>query len=161
MTEKRWTRGVRLWPNASIQNRGNLLSKSRCSRFSLQIHSKHSERNNTSPRWGSPSMKSSVPSRTNHGVFHWKFNKRKTYKKNWGAKLQVIKRKITTRSPLRFLRKCAGGSLISARPLCLVDDAIDRSSNVDVWEFLLTWFQRFLERGSVGPKAHHSSFDDD
>jgi len=49
-------------------------------------------------------------------------------------------------SPLRFLGKCAGGSLISVRALCPVDDAIDRFSSAIAWEFLLTWFQRFLER---------------
>ena len=75
---------------------------------------------------------------------------RKLTKENGGAKLQVLllrkKKKITSRSPLRFLGKCAGGSLISARPLCPVDDAGDQSSNTTAWEVLLAWFQRFLER---------------
>ena len=54
----------------------------------------------------------------------------KTYKKKSRRRLQVIKGKIyKLNSPLRFLGKCASGSLISARPLCPVDDAIDRSSN--------------------------------
>jgi len=31
--------------------------------------------------------------------------------------------------PPRFLGKCAGGSLISARSLCPINDVSDRSSN--------------------------------
>ena len=49
-------------------------------------------------------------------------------------------------SPLRFLGKCVGGSLISARPLCPVDNASDQSLNTTAWKFLLAWFWRFLER---------------
>jgi len=37
-----------------------------------------------------------------------------------------LKKKITSRSPLRFLRKCAGRNLISARSLYSFDDAIDQ-----------------------------------
>ena len=58
--------------------------------------------------------------------------KGKLKKKDRGAKLQVIlykKKKITSRSPLRFMGKCVSGSLISAQPLCLVDDASEWSSN--------------------------------
>ena len=55
----------------------------------------------------------------------------KLTKKDRGAKLQVIlyrkKKKITSRSPLRFLGKCAGRNLISARSLYPFDDAIDQT----------------------------------
>jgi len=51
----------------------------------------------------------------------------KTYKKGRGAKLQVIKRRITSRSSLRFLGKYAGRNLISARSLYPFDDAIDQT----------------------------------
>ena len=69
-------------------------------------------------------------------------------------KLKVIKKKkkkITSISS-EILGKCASGTLISMRPLCPVDDASDRSSNVIAWEFLLAWFQRFLER-EEGPRV--------
>ena len=81
-------------------------------------------------------------------LFFIDFAKGKTYKRDRGAKLQVFlcKKKITGRSPLKFLGKCAGGSLISVRPLCPVDYASDRSSNATAWEFLLAWFRKFLER---------------
>ena len=39
-------------------------------------------------------------------------------------KLQVIEKEITSRSPLRFLRRYADKNLISARSLYPVDDAI-------------------------------------
>jgi len=63
----------------------------------------------------------------------------KTYKRESGSELQVTleRKKIVGRSSLRFLAKCAGGSLISARPFCHVDNASDRSSNAIAWEFLL------------------------
>ena len=57
-------------------------------------------------------------------LFFIDFAKGKTYKKDRGAKLQVIEKKITGRSPLRFLGKCVGRNLISARPLYPFDDAI-------------------------------------
>ena len=57
-------------------------------------------------------------------LFFIDFAKGKTYKKGRGAKLQVIEKKITSRSPLRFLGKCASRNLISARSLYPVDDAI-------------------------------------
>jgi len=47
----------------------------------------------------------------------------KLTKKCRGAKLQVIEKKITGRSPLRFLRKCVGRNLISVRSLYPFDDA--------------------------------------
>jgi len=39
-----------------------------------------------------------------------------------------------------ILGKCAGGSLISARSLCPVDNTSDRFSNAIAWDFLLVWF---------------------
>ena len=59
-------------------------------------------------------------------VFSINFAKGKTYKRVQGAKLQVFlcTKKITDRSPLRFLGKCAGRNLISAWPLYPFDDAI-------------------------------------
>ena len=50
----------------------------------------------------------------------------KLTKEYGGAKLQVIKGRITSRSPLRFLRKCAGRNLISARSLYPFHGAIDQ-----------------------------------
>ena len=41
-------------------------------------------------------------------------------------KLQVTKRRITSRSPLRFLGKYASRNLINARLLYPIDDAIDQ-----------------------------------
>ena len=63
----------------------------------------------------------------------------KTYKKRSRSEITSIylKKKITSRSLLRFLRKCTGGSLINARSLCPVDDANDQSLNATAWEFLL------------------------
>jgi len=58
------------------------------------------------------------------GLFSIDFAKGETYKRDRGVKLQVIEKKITGRSPLRFLRKCAGRNLISARSLYPFDDAI-------------------------------------
>ena len=58
------------------------------------------------------------------------FAKGKTYKKGGrGAKLQVIlyRKKIIGRSPLKFLEKCAGRNLISARSLYPFDDAIGQT----------------------------------
>jgi len=49
--------------------------------------------------------------------------KEKLTKKCRGAKLQVIEKKITGRSPLRSLRKCVGRNLISAQSLYPFDDA--------------------------------------
>ena len=57
-------------------------------------------------------------------MFFIDFAKGKTYKRDRVAKLHVIEIKITGRSPLRFLGKCAGRNLISARSLYLFDDAI-------------------------------------
>jgi len=53
----------------------------------------------------------------------------KLTKKCRGAKLQVFlcRKKITGRSPLRFLGKCASRNLISARSLYPFDDAIDQT----------------------------------
>ena len=48
-------------------------------------------------------------------------------------KLQVIKRE--NHKNLLPLGKCAGGSLISARLLCPVDDVSVRSSSATAWEF--------------------------
>ena len=45
-------------------------------------------------------------------------------------KLQVIKKEITSRSPLRFLGKYAGRNLISARSLYPFDDAIDQMATL-------------------------------
>ena len=50
----------------------------------------------------------------------------KLTKEYGGAKLQVIKGRITSRSPLRFLEKCASRNLISTRSLYPFDDAIDQ-----------------------------------
>ena len=49
--------------------------------------------------------------------------KGKLTKRDRGAKLQVIEIEITSRSPLRFLGKCASRNLISARSLYPFDDA--------------------------------------
>ena len=59
-------------------------------------------------------------------LFFMKIDLGKTYKKGRGAKLQVIKGRITSTSPLRFLEKCASKNLISARSLYPFDDAIDQ-----------------------------------
>ena len=48
--------------------------------------------------------------------------KGKLTKKCWAAKLQVIEKKNTGRSPLRFLKKCVGRNLNSARSLYSFDD---------------------------------------
>ena len=78
-----------------------------------------------------------------------KLIREKTYKK--GSRSEITsnslkkEKEIRSRSPLRFLKKCAGGSLISAQSLFPVDDASDQSSNAAAWEFLLAWFRRFLE----------------
>ena len=103
--------------------------------------------------------------------------KEKLTKKGREAKLQLIicKKKITSRSPLRFLGKCAGRNLISVRSLYPFDDAIDQTIGLLpdglpsrlVWgigeqkvgkalllllelpplrEFLLAWIWKFLER---------------
>ena len=57
------------------------------------------------------------------------FQRGKLIKKCRGAKLQVIlcSKKITGRSPLRFLGKCAGRNLINARSLYPFDDVIDQT----------------------------------
>ena len=59
-------------------------------------------------------------------MFSIDFVKGKTYKRDREAKLQVIEKKITGKSPLRFLGKCAGRNLISAGLLYPFDDAIGR-----------------------------------
>ena len=48
-------------------------------------------------------------------VFYWKSIRKNL--QNIKEKIQVIKKKIISISPLRFLGKCAGGSLINTRPL--------------------------------------------
>ena len=60
-------------------------------------------------------------------MFSIDFAKGKTYKRDRGAKLQVIEKKITSRSPLRFLGKCAGRNLIIARSLYPFDDTSDQT----------------------------------
>ena len=53
----------------------------------------------------------------------------KLTKKCRGAKFQVIEKKIIGRSSLRFLGKCVGRNLISARSLYPFDNAIDQQSD--------------------------------
>ena len=52
---------------------------------------------------------------------------------NCCRKLQIIKQENYKNLLLKFLRKSVGGSLVSARPLCSVDDVSDRSSNATAW----------------------------
>ena len=70
--------------------------------------------------------------RRNFGRHHTSVFSIENNLQNLKRRLQVIEQKMKNykmNSPLRFLGKYVGGSLISARPLCLVDDASDRSSN--------------------------------
>ena len=62
-----------------------------------------------------------------HGCFPLKIDQGKLTKEDRGAKLQVIKKKIKGRTPLRFLGKYAGSNLISAQSLYPFDDAIDQT----------------------------------
>jgi len=57
-------------------------------------------------------------------MFSIENQKGKTYK-ILKRKLQVIKKKKIISVSSEILGKCAGRSLVSARPLCSVDDAID------------------------------------
>ena len=57
--------------------------------------------------------------------------------------LQITKRILQEFSTERFLRS-AGGRLV-ARPLYPVENASDRVLNATIWEFLLTWFESFLD----------------
>ena len=68
-------------------------------------------------------------SHTRKHYFPLNLRKGKLTKKCRGAKLQVFlyRKKITGRSPLRFLGKCAGRNLISARSLYPFDDAIGQT----------------------------------
>ena len=65
MTGRRWTCSTKLHPRSATRIGGNPPSRSRRSWFSHRIHSEPSKRNNTLPRRGSSSTRSSMPLRTN------------------------------------------------------------------------------------------------
>ena len=68
-----------------------------------------------------------------HGCFPLIWVRENLEKSVQGAKLQVSlyrkQKKFTSKSPLRFLGKCAGRNLISGRSLYPFDDAVGQISN--------------------------------
>ena len=73
-------------------------------------------------------------------VFHQKIDVRgKTYKKKVSRSeiTSTLKKKITSRSPLRFLGKCAGRNLIRARSLYPINDIIGQMFKPFSENFLL------------------------
>jgi len=67
MTERSWSRGIKLQPMQVTRIRGNLPRRNKHSLYSLRIHTKTSRRNSISLRRGSSLVKFSMPSRISRG----------------------------------------------------------------------------------------------